>query len=93
MQSYRLHPEEVDALVAITLDGARDLFAGETDSVTASECPRDSEPFDTILTRDDFAIRDQDYVMAILSALGGILKGETPETFDLRTTIAPAAEC
>lgn len=86
LQAYRLHPDEVDAIVAIALDRALDLFAGRSETVVAHECPRDGKPFTTCVTRDDFAFRDVRYLLAALPALGIVIAGGVPEMFDIRTT-------
>ena len=84
LSDYRLHPQEVDALVAVELDAVRRLFADETEQVPASECPRGGQPFAITITRDDFAIRDRTYVLAVLPGLVAIIEGRTPEPFDMR---------
>ncbi|HEX5166400.1 MAG TPA: NUDIX domain-containing protein [Thermomicrobiales bacterium] len=84
LPDYRLHPQEVDALVAVELDAVRRLFAAETESVPARECPRGGQPFEITITRDDFAIRDRTYVLAVLPGLAVVIAGRTPEPFDMR---------
>ncbi len=84
LTEYRLHPEEVSAIVAIPLASALRLFAGDLDSVTAQECPRDAEPFNVTLTRDDFVGSHPGYPLAALHALQLTIDGATPEPFELR---------
>lgn len=92
LSSYRLHSEEVDSLVAVSLAEVRALFVGEADCVTASECPRGGEPYETTLTCDDFALRDIDYVLATLPAVAIVMDGQTPEAFTVRTTIVHGSD-
>lgn len=83
---YRLHPEEVSALIAIPLASALALFAGEVATVAAKECPRNGDPYDVTLTRDDFVGSHPEYPLAALHALQLTIDGATPEPFELRTT-------
>jgi 8-oxo-dGTP pyrophosphatase MutT (NUDIX family) len=84
LADYRLHPQEVDALVAVELDAIRRLFSAEVERVPASECPRDGQPFAVTITRDDFAIRDRSYVLSVLPGLAAIIAGRAPDPFDMR---------
>ncbi len=82
---YRLHPDEVASLVAIDIDDALRLFAGEAASIPAWEHPRGASDGHAItLTVADFAGRDRRYPLAALRALATVLRDETPEPFDLR---------
>ncbi|MDQ3549356.1 MAG: NUDIX domain-containing protein, partial [Chloroflexota bacterium] len=87
LSDYRLHPEEVAGLVAIPLDAAQRVFAGDTDVVVGYQCLCDGEPFDVALSRDEFVMLDVKYQLAALPALGAVINGEIPEPFEVRTTI------
>ena len=85
LAAYRLHPEEVAALVAIDIAAALRLFAGEAETIPAWEHPRGaSEGHPIIVRANDFAGRDRRYPLAALAALRAILAGETPKPFELR---------
>jgi len=87
LSEYRLHPEEVAGLVAIPLDAALRVFAGDTDVVDGCEHRRDGESIAVTFSRDEFIVLDVNYQLAALPALGAVINGETPEPFEVRTTI------
>jgi isopentenyldiphosphate isomerase len=81
---YTLHPEEVDALVAVPIAGALRLYAGEVERVAARTCDQRGQASDVWLVYEDFAIRDRRYAAHALAALLAVLGGERPEPFLLR---------
>jgi isopentenyldiphosphate isomerase len=91
LDAYRLHPDEVSALVAIPIDAAIELFSDTVDRVIARECPRSGTPAAVELRRSDFIAGGRpDYVLATLAALGAVIAGRTPEPFDVRTVMVTA---
>lgn len=87
LSAYRLHPEEVDSLVAIPLDATVRLFAGETDRVEGIECRRDGTSAAARFTRDEFIIVDVEYQLAALPSLAAVIDGRTPAPFETRTIV------
>ena len=85
LDAYRLHPEEVDALVAVGLDDARRLFAGTVTDVAALERTRYGEARPIRLARLAFTPYADDYVLETLGVLRALLAGEPFEPFDLRS--------
>jgi 8-oxo-dGTP pyrophosphatase MutT (NUDIX family) len=86
LRDYRLHPHEVDAIVAVPLDDAVRLFAGETGAVQGSELARGAaEPVVIDITVDAFAAGEVGgYAERALRSLTGVVAGARPKTFELR---------
>jgi hypothetical protein len=85
LSTYRQHPQEIDAIVAIAIDDAQRLFAGQVDAVSARECRRDATVERAIsVRRSDVAGYDNDYPRFILDALRSLLEGTKPEPAVLR---------
>jgi isopentenyldiphosphate isomerase len=84
---YRLHPEEVASLVAIPIDEAIALCAGERDQVSGTECTRDGDVSSVTLSASDFVglALDSTYPRLALTALRELLAGRQPEPFELRS--------
>lgn len=83
--AYRLHPEEVDALVAPTIDDVLQLAAGAVNEIAARERMRDAEADQFIrLRKSDFAGDDWTYATAALASLRSVIFGSTPTPFTLR---------
>jgi isopentenyldiphosphate isomerase len=85
LNAYRLHPEEVDALVALPLGGARRLFADEADDADAFEQPREGEGRPISVHRSDFTPFAGDYPLAALDAMRDLLAGRRITPFEVRT--------
>jgi isopentenyldiphosphate isomerase len=85
LSAYRQHPQEIDAIVAIAIDDAQRLFAGQVDAVSARECRRDATVERAIsVRRSDVAGYDNDYPRFMLDALRSLLEGTKPEPAVLR---------
>ncbi len=85
LTGFRLHPEEVDAIVAIPIAEALRLFSNDVDTVTACQCRRDLlESASVRLNSDDFAVRDFRYPQHVLPALQAVIEGNPVEPFELR---------
>lgn len=85
LTGFRLHPEEVDAIVAIPIASALRLFSGVVAVVSACQRRRDSPEITSVrLARDDFAVRDVHYPRQALLALLAVIQGDMVETFELR---------
>lgn len=83
---YRLHPEEVDAVVQVPLDDALALFEGRRAAVEGRELAREGGAVHavTIAVRD-FAAGDRDgYPALALRGLAEVLAGRSPTPFELR---------
>jgi isopentenyldiphosphate isomerase len=86
LASYRLHPEELDALVAIAIPDAIALFEGSIESAPAWEHRRDAHASTTIaVRRADFAGQHDAYPLLALNALAALLNGETISPFEVRS--------
>jgi hypothetical protein len=87
LSDYRLHPEEVASLVAIPIDEAIALCAGERETVSGTECTRDGVVSSVTLSADDFVglALDSTYPQLALTALRDLLAGRQPEPFELRS--------
>jgi isopentenyldiphosphate isomerase len=86
LDRYRLHPEEVDAVVSVPLDAAIELFEGRRGSVPGVELPRGGTVASAIeVTVAGFAAGDRGgYPALALHGLREVLGGRVPEPFDLR---------
>jgi isopentenyldiphosphate isomerase len=85
LRSYRLHPEEVSAIVAVPLDDALALFAGRRNDVAAVECPREAAELSVRLVVGDFVPFGGEYAHAALTRLRALLAGEPFEPFEIRS--------
>lgn len=87
LHEYRLHPEEVASLVAIPIDEAIALCAGECEHVRGTECARDGDISNVTLSASDFVglALDSTYPRLALTALRDVLLGRQPEPFELRS--------
>ena len=84
LAAYRLHPEEVAAVIAIDIDAAESLFTGHVDAIPAWEHARGAaEGHPITIRRADIAGYGARYPLAALAALRAVLRGETPEPFEL----------
>lgn len=86
LEAYRLHPDEVDAVVQLPLDAAQALFEGRSATAQGLELPRgDGERRTVTIAVEDFAAGGRDgYPALALRGLGDVLAGRTPEPFELR---------
>lgn len=84
LHAYRLHPEEVDALVACPLDAVARLLRDELTELTAREHPREGvRETSVVVRRSDFAPISGDYAARALAGLAAVLRGTPVEPFDL----------
>ena len=86
LAGYRLHPEEVDAIVSVPLDAAVELFEARRPSVVGSELRRGASSSSPVeVTIAGFAAGDRGgYPARALQGLRAVLAGEVPEQFELR---------
>lgn len=85
LNAYVLHPDEVDALVAIGVDDLHDLFHETLDAAPGREWTRNSYEERRITVRlDDFAGDRSAYREAAAASIRKLARGEQPEPFDLR---------
>jgi isopentenyldiphosphate isomerase len=86
LSSYALHPEEVDAVVAVGLDDALALFDGRLQSVSGLELRRgESDPKEIAVTVAGFAAGEvAGYAARALLSLLEVVHGSSPEPFELR---------
>jgi hypothetical protein len=84
--AYRLHPQEVDALVVVPLDDAIALFDGHTPVVDGLQFRRDAaEAAVVAVTVDGFAAGEVGgYASRALRGLLAAVGGGSPEPFELR---------
>jgi len=86
LESYRLHPDEVDAVVQLPLEAALALFEGRSATVQGLELPRGGGERRTVtIAVEDFAAGDRDgYPALALRGLADVLAGRAPAPFELR---------
>lgn len=86
LDAYRLHPDEVDAIVQVPLDDALALFSGSCDAVHGRELRRtDTAVRPVTVAVGDFAAGDRDgYPLRALDGLAEVLAGRLPRPFELR---------
>ncbi len=86
LAGYRLHPEEVDAVVAVPLEAAVALFEGRLATVLAVELRRCAARASEIpVTAAGFAGSDMDgYNVRALRGLAEVIAGRVPSPFELR---------
>jgi isopentenyldiphosphate isomerase len=86
LAAYALHPEEVDAVVAVGLDDALALFDGRLQSVSGLELRRgEPDPEEIAVTVAGFAAGEVDgYAARALRGLLEVVRGFSPEPFELR---------
>lgn len=86
LEAYRLHPDEVDAIVQLPLDAALALFEGRSSTVQGLELSRGGGERRTVtIDLEDFAAGNRDgYPALALRGLADVLAGRAPELFELR---------
>ena len=86
LQAYRLHADEVDAVVSVPLAAALPLFEGRETAVTGAELGRDSRTQTAVrVTVSDFAAGEVGgYAARALQGLQEVIVGASPEPFELR---------
>jgi hypothetical protein len=86
LAGYRLHPEEVDAVVSVPLEAAIALFDGSRVAVGGLELLRgEMSGRPTELTIAGFAAGDRGgYPALALRGLREVIAGRSPEPFELR---------
>jgi isopentenyldiphosphate isomerase len=83
--AYRLHPEEVDAIVAISITDLLALVRGEVARVSAIEHPRGATAArEIVVTCDETTFYEPVYPVATLESLLRVIAGETPEPWTIR---------
>ncbi|HUH08353.1 MAG TPA: NUDIX domain-containing protein [Egibacteraceae bacterium] len=90
LTAYRLHSDEVDAIVSLGIADARRLFAGELKQAAAIECPRGGEPERRVVGLADFVWVEGSYILDALQALERVVAGQPVTPFELR--VAPGGE-
>jgi len=86
LDAYRLHPDEVDAVVSVPLDAVLDLFEGRQAAVQGVELRRGSMASSVArITVSAFAAGESDgYPARALRGLLEVVAGRAPEQFELR---------
>jgi isopentenyldiphosphate isomerase len=84
--AYRLHEEEVDAVVSVALEAAIELFDGSRDAVGGVELRRGDDVMKPIeVTTAGFAAGERaGYPALALRGLRELLRGGSPQPFELR---------
>jgi hypothetical protein len=85
-EAYRLHPQEVDAVVSVGLEDAIALFDGAVPVVDGIELRRDSREASVVrVTVAGFAAGEvAGYPSRALRGLREVVGGKAPEPFELR---------
>jgi isopentenyldiphosphate isomerase len=84
LDAYQQHPEEVDAVVAVAVEDALRLFRRETPRVKALEHAREETRSRLVtVARDEVASRLDDYPLLAIASLAQVLRGETPEPWEI----------
>jgi isopentenyldiphosphate isomerase len=86
LAAYSLHPDEVEAVVAVGLEEALALFDGSARAVPGLELRRGGgDPEETVVTVAGFAAGEVGgYAVVALRGLREVVRGSTPEPFELR---------
>ena len=86
LDAYRLHPDEVDAVVSVPLDAVLDLFEGRQAAVQGVELRRGSMTSSVArITVSGFAAGESNgYAARALRGLLEVVAGRAPEQFELR---------
>lgn len=86
LDGYRLHPDEVDAVVQVSLDDALALFEGRRAAVEGRELAREGGAARVVtISVADFAAGGRDgYPALALRGLADVLAGRVPTPFELR---------
>jgi len=86
LDAYRLHPDEVDAVVSVPLDAVLDLFEGRQAAVQGVELRRGSMTSSVArITVSAFAAGESNgYAARALRGLLEVVAGRAPEQFELR---------
>lgn len=88
LSGYRLHPDEVEAVVTVGLDDAIELFDGRRAVVSARELRRGSSSEASAEIRvavGDFAAGEVGgYAVRALEGLRAVVGGAVPQPFELR---------
>jgi isopentenyldiphosphate isomerase len=86
LESYGLHPEEVDGLAAIQVDTALALFSGQTRQAPGLEWSRrDAGHEHRQYTLRDFVDISDDYATRMLDAIRALAGGREPHPFEIRS--------
>ena len=88
LDRYRLHPDEVSAVVSVGLDDAIALFEGVVETMPALELRRDpasAVPVEIDVGVSDFAAGEVGgYAVRALRGLRAVVAGGAPEPFEVR---------
>ena len=90
LEGYRLHRDEVDAVVQLPLGAAVELFDGRVATATGVELARGGGRRRVEVSVADFAAGSRDgYPALALRGLADVLAGKLPATFELRRAGGP----
>ncbi|HEX2282983.1 MAG TPA: NUDIX domain-containing protein, partial [Thermomicrobiales bacterium] len=84
LHAYRMHPDEVDGLVTITLDDLHALFHESRHQVPARQLLRHQHETTITVSLSDFAGDRPGYRKAAVDGVRVLAAGQVPEPFDLR---------
>jgi isopentenyldiphosphate isomerase len=84
LESYRLHDDEVDGVLAISVADVRRLFHDERSSISAREVERSGNARIVTIRLDDFAGDRATYRNAVIDSIETLVNGGWPEPFLLR---------
>jgi isopentenyldiphosphate isomerase len=87
LSAYRLHPDEVDALVAVPIEAALRLFRGEVAEIPARVVTRAGALSSTTVTAAEFVPVRGRYKDLALTALSALLHGEDVAPFEERVEV------
>ena len=82
--AYQLHPDEIDALVAVPIEAALRLFRGELREIPARAVTRAGALSATTVTAAEFVPVRGRYKELALAALSAVLRGEEITPFEER---------
>lgn len=84
LAEFRLHPEEVDGIVAVDLEHAIALFDGSAVSIPVRETGLDGIEHRITVTLGNFVHTDDGYGPAALEGIRILATGNEPEPFNIR---------
>jgi len=84
LECYRLHEDEVDGVVAISVADLRRLFQDTGASIAAREVERSGTSRDITIRLDDFAGDRATYRDAVIDSIETLVAGGRPKPFLLR---------
>jgi isopentenyldiphosphate isomerase len=84
LECYRLHEDEVDGIVAISIANLRRLFQDVDRSISAREVERSGRSRHVTIRWDDFAGDRATYRNAVIDSIETLVNGGQPEPFLIR---------